>query len=147
MKKIAIALAGICLSSAALADDSVRIINNERSANLTVTYQICTYTPPAGNTTCDPKSTTTVPIPSTFYMKPTEKNYVDVTLTNKDSFVHVLETRAEELGKTVAAGKYSDSVKICSISRTGDAAVLNSYGTDVVYCNDHNIGFAVLDNK
>lgn len=143
MKKIAIAFAAICLSSAALAEESVRIINYEPYKELTVKTQICTFRGFPMQPTCVDQAP--IVIPSYLNKAPAEKHYVDITLTEKDSFVHVSSVTAEYQGVIDATGKYPIT-KTCTASETGDAIVLNSFATDRVYCNDHNIGNANQDN-
>lgn len=146
MKKITLALAGLCLSSSALAaDPSVRIINNDRFATLTVKFQICSFT----DYTSDAKCVDQAPIvlPSYLGKDSNVKNYKDITLpaSQKNTFLHVDSVKAE-WGSTLATGKYPYA-KTCSGWTAGDAIVLDSYATDVVYCNDHNIGQAEANKK
>lgn len=79
MKKITLALAGLCLSSSVLAaDPSVRIINNDRFATLTVKAQICTFKDYTSDAECVDQAP--IILPSYLGKDSNVKNYQDITL-------------------------------------------------------------------
>ena len=139
MKKIVTILAGICLSSTAFADNSIRIINNDRFASFTIKTQICTFTNDSRQkANCVDQAP--IVLPSYINKEASEQHYIDITLPNsqRDSFLHVDSVKAEWSG-IVATGKYPVA-KTCSGFETGDVIVLDSYATDRVICSDSNVG-------
>lgn len=129
MKKIAIILIGLCLSTAALADESIRIINDDKEATMSLSVQKCN----------DIKGTVSCPL--TMAVTLVNQQYVDLMVPPafEHAWWHIANVAATVKGREVATGKYQ-SEKKCSAMTSGDIIILDSHATDIVACNDRNFG-------
>lgn len=133
MKKTALLLAGLCLSSAVFAQ-SVRVINTDPVAMMTITYQTCIAQPSTGNpAVCG--NPTTVSIKSNKW----GTNYLDITVPDAQP-VSPQNMNYLVIHKATATGgdRPAESADLnCGGSVTGDTVLLNTYNTDKVICIDH----------
>jgi len=141
-----LAIACLSLAGTALAEQSVRIINNSKSMQMTLQIEKCTYSSnPKQDPICEPKQEIRL---FSIYEAAKGPHYIDIKVQGTpgaESFVHVDSVDAIDVeSKQKASGKYGTTqasiLYHCTAGITGDMLVLDSMGTDIVGCESSSYG-------
>lgn len=139
MKKFALAFAFLCLSTSALANKSVRIINDDATQEMTVQTQNCVdktkIIDGSRETTCQPTQT--------YVLKNhiTGQHFQDIAVADDTSDKDYLYSNyLNVINAKSSSGAVANFVanKYCTASGPNDAILLNSHYTNLILCNSHS---------
>lgn len=148
MKKLILILITFGLVSTAFADKTIRIINNDKFAGMTLQTQNCMYQSSKDAIKCSDNAP--IYIPSLHEEEQGQGKHM-MTINIPDdrdpiyTFYNILSVSAvnKDTGKEEANAIYlknSNKHGSCSVQDTGDIILLDSYNTNIVTCNNHDVG-------
>lgn len=148
MKKIALALACLSIAGTALADESIRLTNNDKSGVMTVETRTCAYSRHDGSLVQCKSNEPLVLVDLTEEGRGHGEHSRLIFIPSMDErtnySLEVLSVSAVRSAKEYANADYTSGSKVssCTGEKTADIIVFDSYSTPVVACNAHLYGKA-----